>query len=359
MCAFSIGNLGYSQNEPILSWLRKEVPEEVLEPSLPIVDPHHHLWDRRRDACKYRTIVYSPHELLEDLYDGHNVVATVFCQAKAYKRSSGPAELRNVTEVEFVQGVAAVCESDLYGPTKDSCVRACAGILGEVDLRHPKAAETLEAMMRCRNFRGIRGNGPFDEDFKRGFRVMEKNGLVFDIWHNPEPAYVPGELPKLTQLAKEFPNVKVVLNHLGGLVGAVIAGTDIEAAWRKELLELSKCQNVYCKVGGILMPKNGFGLDKREKPIDSAGLCELVYPWFSYAIDCFGPERCMFESNFPVDKESATYRTLWNAFKRVASKKGLSDAKKRDIFHDTAVRVYSLDIGADGSPADAKRQKCA
>lgn len=353
----------YIVNEEILSWMRKETPEPVLEPELPIVDPHHHLWDRRRDACKYRTIVYGLNEILEDLYDGHNVVGTVYCQSKCYRSCAGPAESRTVNEVEFAQGVAAACGSGLFGPTPltDSCARVCWGIIGELDLRHPNAEAVLEEMIRCRNFRGVRTNGPFDEDFKRGFRALEKNGLVFDVWHAPSPGYVGGELPKLALLALEFPGVTIVLNHLGGLVGPAMGGEAAEATWRAELSELAaKCPNVVCKVGGILMRANGFELSKRPVPIGSTELAELMYPWLSHAMDCFGAKRCMFESNFPADRDSVSYRTLWNAFKLVSAKKGLTDTQKQDIFHDTAVRVYRLGDGGSGptgSEPNAKRLK--
>jgi len=126
----------YPENEEILSWLRKEEPEQVLEPALPIIDPHHHLWDRRRDIRKYRTIVYGTPELMEDIYDGHNVIGTVYCQCKCWGRADGPVEMRPVGEVEVIQGVAAVSESGLYGPPLRQASRACLGIVGEVDLRH-------------------------------------------------------------------------------------------------------------------------------------------------------------------------------------------------------------------------------
>jgi len=350
----------YPENEELLVWLRQETPEQVLEPELPIVDPHHHLWDRRRESCKYRTKVYSLTEVLEDVYDGHNVVGTVYVQSKCWRRCQGPEEFRPVGEVEFCQGVAAACEAGLYGPLQGDFARVCWGIQGECDLHHPNIEAVIAQMMQCRNFKGVRANGPYDENFKRGFRVLEKHGLVFDLWHNPKPGYVPGELPKLAALAREFPSVTIVLNHLGGLMGPGMGGPDIEKVWRAELAELAaSCTNVVCKVGGILMPINGFGLDKQEKPAGSEELAELTYPWFSYAIDCFGPGRCMFESNFPVDKDSVSYRTLWNMFKKVAARKGLTDAQKRDIFHDTAVRVYKLTAGSPAGEVEpgAKRMK--
>jgi len=343
----------YAENETALGWLRKEEPEDVIEPELPIVDAHHHLWDNRRGSCKYRTIVYGLPELLEDLYDGHNIVATVYCQSSCWGRSAGPVEFRSVGEVEFCQGMAAACDSGLYSPAGRMSAKACCGIQGMVDLCHANVEDVMKEMIRCRNFRGFRVRAlpdlVFDEAFKRGLRLAQSHGLVIDWWNEPSPAYKPQALPKLAEIAREFPGITFVLNHLGGLVGPAMGGDEVEATWRKELEEIAKNLNVVCKVGGIFMPKNGFDLHMRDRPPGSEELADLVFPYFSHAIQCFGTERCMFESNFPVDKDSASYRTLWNMFKRVAAKAGLTEAQKADIFKDTAVRVYDLDLGTGGS----------
>jgi len=198
-------------------------------------------------------------------------------------------------------------------------------------------------MCQSRNFRGVRAYGPYDDDFKRGLRVLEARGLSVDVWNLPSPGYVPGELPKLSALASEFPKVTFVLNHLGGLIGPAMGGDSMEGTWRQELADIARCcPNVTCKVGGIFMPINGWGLHTRATPAGSQELADLAFPYFSYAIKCFGTERCMFESNFPVDKESATYRTVWNMFKHVASRAALTEHQKADIFHNTAIRVYRL-----------------
>merc|ERR1712232_1276747 len=140
------------------------------------------------------------------------------------------------------------------------------------------------------------------------------------------------EIPRLMALAKEFPNVTIVLDHLGGAVGPDMGGPDAEKSWRTQIQELaSSCPNVVCKVGGIQMVINGWGLEKRTAPIGSEELCELMWPWYSWAIQCFGTDRCMFESNFPVDKDCVSYRTLWNMFKRVAAKMKLDAKQKKDI----------------------------
>lgn len=283
------------------------------------------------------------HEVLEDVNDGHNVVGTVYVEAGSFYWRQGPAEFRPAGEVEYCQGIAAACDAGLYGPARDRFARVCWGIQGTCDLRHPNVEAVIGQMMTSRNFRGVRAGGPYDEAFKRGFRVLEKYGLVYDRWHHPNPIYEPEELPKLKALAQEFPGVTIVLDHLGGAVGPNMGGPEAEARWRADISDLAaSCPNVVCKVGGIQMVINGFGLEKRPAPIGSEELAELTYPWYSHVIDAFGPARCMFESNFPVDKDCVSYRTLWNTFKRVAARMGLSDAEKRSIFHDTAVRVYKL-----------------
>ncbi|CAE8608431.1 unnamed protein product [Polarella glacialis] len=332
----------YPENEKLLQWLRKEAPEPVLEPELPICDPHHHLWDHRGKGAlpeevakkfQFGSEVYLLEDMLEDVYDGHNVVSTVYVEAFSFYWKEGPEEFRPIGEVEFCQGVAAQCDSGLYGPA-----RVCAGIQGRVDLRHPNVEEVLKTMMQCRNFCGVRGSGPFDDDFKRGMRALEKHGLVLDVFFIDPVA----ELPQLQLLAMEFPGVAIVADHLGGIVGPVL-GLAQEADWRAAISELaSTCPNVLCKVGGVQMKNNGFRLHERETPIGSEELAELVLPWYGHAIDCFGTSRCMFESNFPPDKDSISYRVLWNTFKRIAAKRGMTAEEKSEIFHDTAVHVYSL-----------------
>jgi len=336
-------------NEKLVRWLQKEAPEPVLEPELPICDPHHHLWDHRgRGALpekfakvyQFDSEVYMLEEWFEDVYDGHNVVSTVYVDASAFYAEHGPEEMRVVGEVEVMQGVAAMADSGIYGPA-----RVCAGIQGTADLRHPNLRAVLDAMARCRNFRGVRRWGPYDDEgFKRGLRVLEERGLVLDVYFGPD---VLAELASLRRWAGEFPGLTIVLNHLGGFVGPCLGApeSDAAAAWRAAIAELAAtCPNVACKVGGIQMKNNGFALHEAERavPIGSEELAELVLPWYGHAIDCFGASRCMFESNFPPDKDSVSYRVLWNTFKRVAAKKGLTAEEKRDIFHDTAARVYSL-----------------
>lgn len=333
--------------------MQKELPEDTLEPELPIVDPHHHLWDHRhrpvdKDAERSKHLlkdrwwstqkVYMLPEILEDMYDGHNIVATVFLQAGSFYRSTGPEEFRNVGEVEVCQGIAGLSDTGLYGPTK-----VCAGIQGTCLLSHPNVEQVLQEMMKFRNFRGIRAGTQNLEACRPGLALLEKYGLVLDCWHHPP--YNPDAILQFAEVAKAFPKVTMVLDHLGGAVGPGMGSEEVQAKWRADIAKLAEsCPNVVCKVGGIQTLPNGFDLHLREVPMGSEELAELTLPWYGHVIDCFGAARCMFESNFPVDKGQVSYRVLWNAFKRIAAKKGLTEQDKADIFHNTAVRVYGLKL---------------
>jgi L-fuconolactonase len=338
------------------AWHASAQQEEALEPSLRILDPHHHLWDRSKTSWwPFKQKIYLLEDYMSDIHSsGHNVVGTVYVQAGSFYRRDGPNHLQQIGEVEFAQGVAARADAGLYQNFQGNVTRMCLGIQGTVDLRsHPQCEEALHEMMRCsRNFRGVRAAGPFDEDFKKGFRLLEQNQLIYDVWHSPkkeEPEAWIGELPKLTSLAKEFPNVTIVLNHLGGAVGPHLSEAAVKQ-WREALVDLAACSNVYCKVGGIQMVANGFQLETREVPVGSEELVELVFPWYEHAIKTFGTKRCMFESNFPADKDCVGYGVLWNTFKRIAARMNLSAEEKREIFYDTAFKVYMLKSEGDYAP---------
>ena len=325
---------------------RAQVTEEILEPALPICDPHHHLWDHPKSR-------YLLDELLADTGSGHNVVATVFVECMSMYRAAGPEPLRPVGETEFVNGVAAMSASGRYGAT-----RVGAGIVSFADLRQGEGVgEVLDAHMAVSpRFRGIRHAAGWDASdkvrnshtnpppglladaaFRRGFAELGRRGLTFDAW-----LYHP-QLRELLDLARAFPETPIVLDHFGGPLGiGPYEGkrAEIFAAWKRDFRELASCPNVVAKLGGLVMPLNNFGFHRRERPATSAELVEVTRDWYLHAIDCFGPSRCMFESNFPVDKASCSYRTLWNSFKKIAA--SASKAEKAALFHDTAARVYRL-----------------
>lgn len=332
-------------------WLKRRT-ERALDPDLPIIDPHHHLWDRPR-------VPYTVVDLAEDIGEieqgGHNVVGTVFIECRAMYRAAGPKAMRVVGETEFVVGQAAMADSGYYGKA-----RACAAIVGHIDLMlGDEAGAVADAHIAAGGgrFRGIRHATAYDASpdvrttsttpppgllgdptFRRGFAQLARKNLSFDAW-----LYHP-QIPELADLAKEFPDTTIVLDHVGGPLGiGPYTGKrdEVFAAWRDSIQDLARCQNVVVKLGGLGMAVNGFGFHLADDPPESQTLADVWRPYFHTCIEAFGADRCMFESNFPVDKGSCSYTVLWNAFKRIAA--GASAQERCALFHDTAARVYRIE----------------
>lgn len=325
--------------------------EETLEPDIPICDPHHHFWDMRAEYIPYHR--YLLHELAADIGSGHNVRSTVFIEARSMYRADGPEEMRAVGEVEFVQGLAAASASGLYGPG-----RAAAAIIGHADLNLGEDVRpVLEAMQAAspNRFRGIRhsvGWDPHPEvvnrdaegrltspEYRAGAKVLADMGLCLE-----NSLYFP-QLQELADFANEVPNLTIVLNHIGGLLrDGPYANRDDEVlpSWREGLATVARCPNVVMKLGGVGQLRFGFDWHTRAKPIGSEELAQALSPLMGYCIEQFGPERCMFESNFPVDKRSYSYNVVFNAFKRLS--KNYSASERAAMFHDNAVRVYKIDV---------------
>jgi len=329
-------------------WLDRRA-EPILEHELPIVDPHHHLWDR--PGWRYLL-----DELLADTCSGHNIVATVYVQARAMYRATGPEEMRPVGETEFINGVAAMSASGIYGKT-----RHCAGIVGHADLTLGSRVEpVLAAHVRAGGdrFRGIRHITAWDADpsirnpayspprgllgdkaFREGLAVLGRLGLSFDAW-----LYHP-QIGELADLARAFPATRIVLNHVGGPIGiGAYAGKrdEVFGGWAKSIKTLAACPNACVKLGGLGMRMGGFGFHEQPEPPSSEALAAAWRPYVETCIAAFGASRCMFESNFPVDKGSYGYPVFWNACKLLA--KGASKTEKADLFAGTAARFYRLDM---------------
>ena len=330
-------------------WLARR-REEILEPDLPIVDPHHHLIDRPESGT------YLLPDLLADIASGHNVVATVCLEWLSMYRADGPEEMRPVGEIEFANGVAAMCASGGYGRP-----RVCAGIVGHADLMlGAGVAKVLEAMIvagggRFRGIRYIASSDPdqakwgatavrpegllLDKRLREGFARLAPLGLSFDAW-----VYHP-QLGDLVDLARGFPGTPIVLNHVGGPIGLGRYKGKRDAVfadWSARIAELAACPNVQVKLGGLGMKMFGFDVHEGELPPSSEQLATAWRPYIEACIQAFGPSRAMFESNFPVDKGSYGYGVFWNACKRLAQ--GASAAEKADLFHGTASRVYRLGL---------------
>ena len=328
--------------------------EPTLEPEIPICDPHHHFWDFRTERGPYQR--YLLDELADDINSGHNVRSTVFVEARAMYRAGASEEMRPVGEVEFVQGLAAASASGLYGPA-----RVAAAIVGHANLLLGDGVEpVLEALQAAspNRFRGIRHSVTWDphpevdnspahkmegqlgmDSFRSGARVLARMGMSLEGW-----LFFP-QMPELADFARAVPDLTIILNHIGGLLRiGPYANRDDEvlAVWRSGIVAVAQCPNVYMKLGGIGMPHTGYGWHTREVPSGSEELAESMAPYIHYCIEQFGPDRCMFESNFPADKVSFSYHVMYNAFKRLST--GYSDTERADMFHDTAARVYRVEV---------------
>lgn len=341
--------------------------EAIIEPDLPIIDPHHHLWDLRPllpvfpephhpfIAAVSRSPYYTFNELHADATSGHNIIATVFMECGAFYRAGADDDMKVLGETEYVNGVAAQSASGLYGN-----LRLCDAIIGHVDLRLGDGARAiLEAHMALTpRFKGIRHQGawnadpdvlgpPFhapeglyrDPSFRKGFAHLAPLGLTFDAW------VLEPQLSDVLDLARAFPNQKIVLDHcgtplgMGSYHGKLTERFDI---WRKAIQEVASCPNVSVKLGGLAMSFAGMPDHGPEAGLSSDALAAMWRPYIETCIEAFGPSRAMFESNYPVDKWGASYPVLWNAFKRITQ--GASADEKRALYAGTAARFYGMDF---------------
>ncbi len=343
--AARVSNSGlYADPRPEWLALRQEA---IIDPARPIVDPHHHLWDR--DGQRYLI-----EEISADIGSGHNVIATVYVEARSMYRAHGPEALRPVGEVEFANGAAAMSASGGYGPAA-----VCAGIVGHVNLLLGDGARSvLEAEIAAGGgrFRGIRHSSAWDADadvagmyatrpkgllldstFRRGFACLAPLGLSFDAWlFHPQ-------IGELTDLARAFPDTRIVLDHCGGPAGIGSYANrreEIFPDWRRSILEIARCPNVSVKLGGLGMRLLGHDFHERPLPPSSEQLAAAWRAYIETCIEAFGPARAMFESNFPPDKGQCSYQVIFNAFKRLVAP--CSEAEKTALFSKTATDFYRL-----------------
>ncbi|MGE5157865.1 MAG: amidohydrolase family protein [Gemmatimonas sp.] len=335
--------------DPREDWLARH-REEVLDPTRPLVDPHHHLWDRGGQR-------YLIEDMAADIASGHNVIATVYVDCRSMYRASGPEALRPVGEVEFASDVAAMSASGAYGKAL-----ICAGIVGHANLLLGDAAKpVLEAEIVAGNgrFRGIRHSSAWDADpdvagmyasrpkgllldptFRNGFACLAPLNLSFDAWlFHPQ-------IGELADLARSFPDTRIVLDHCGGPVGIGRYGgrrDEIFATWKASIEDVARCPNVVVKLGGLAMRLLGYDFHERPRPPSSEELATAWRPYIEICIEAFGPARAMFESNFPPDKGQCSYQVIFNAFKRIAAQ--YSEAEKTALFSKTAAEFYRLELG--------------
>ena len=329
------------------AWLA-QLREEVIEPELPIVDPHHHLWSRAGN-------VYLLPELIADLSSGHNIRATVFEECGSMYRADGLEELRSLGETEFVTGVAAMSASGGFGPA-----RACAAMVGNVNLLLGSRVEPIFEAHRVASggrFHAIRFSTAWNADervhktvprpgmladphFREGFQYLARFGLAFDAW-----VYHP-QLGEVAALAAAFPDTPIVLNHFGSpILGGPNTGrvTEVFDEWRAGMTALARHANVHVKLGALPVRRSGTARGTSAPPLSSEEIAAAWRPFFEVCVEQFGARRCMFESNFPVQKRWCSYAVFWNACKRLAA--DASSDEKSALFSGTAARVYRLPSG--------------
>ncbi|MEM9059782.1 MAG: amidohydrolase family protein [Pseudomonadota bacterium] len=333
-----LAQMGYRDD-----WIA-QVQEDVIDPEREIVDPHHHLWHRGGS-------VYELDRWMAETTTGHRVVQSVFIECRAYYREDGPDHLKPVGETETVARLAGESATRPEGAT-------IAAIVAHADLRLEDLDEVLDAHEAAGQglFRGIRhaGSHPIDPDpliipgrapeglyadpsFRRGVQRLGARGLTYDTWHYHY------QNRDFVDLARACPGTMMVLDHFGTPLGVgVFSGKrdEIFESWKEDMNTLANCPNVVAKLGGMAMPDNGFGWHLRDRPPTSDEFVEAQADWYHHVIDVFGPDRCMFESNFPVDKVSIGYRMLWNGLKKIAAR--YSDAEQDAMFSGTARRVYQI-----------------
>lgn len=344
-----------------------QMTEDILEPDLPIIDPHHHLWDLRPLVPMFpeprhrfiETIVPVAHYTFDqfhaDVSTGHKIVGTVFMECSAFYRADASEAMKVVGEVEYVNGVAAQSASGLYGDQ-----RLCAGIVGHADLMlGAEAGAILDRLQQAApdRFKGIRYAAAWDEDpevlgapiqkveglyreaaFREGFAELGKRGLSFDVW------IVEPQLPDVIDLARAFPDQPICLDHCGTPLGnASYAGKLHERfdIWRSNIRELALCENVSVKLGGLAMHNCAMPAEGPAAGVNSETLAAMWRPYIETCIEAFGTKRAMFESNYPVDRWGATYPVLWNAFKRLT--RSASEDEKADLYAGTAARFYRIE----------------
>lgn len=329
-------------------WLAQHT-EEIIDPERPIIDPHHHLWTNRLGHD------YMLEDLWFDTESGHNIEKTMFMECHAFYRPDGPEHLRCVGETETV---AAIAEQSAQAKGKATI----AGIISHADLRlgadSTLLSEVLTALKEASNglFRGIRHSGARDprpedlvitgrapaylygrEDFRAGVRQLGEHSLTYDTWHFHH------QNEDFLELAQSAPDTTFILDHFGTPLGVGIykgRQDEIFQQWKFDIAQIAKCKNVYMKLGGLAMPDNGFGWDKQALPPSSDEFVQKQKRYYMYVLEKFGPERCMFESNFPVDRLSISYHVLYNGFKKMVS--DFSESEKHALFYGTAEKVYRL-----------------
>ena len=339
----------YRYPSPDAAWLLRTV-EDIIEGDVPIIDAHHHLWDENDSR-------YLLDDVAADVADGHRIVATVAVEAHYGYRTTGPEYLAPVGETEKIVAIAGAARARLLQ------THIAAAVVVHVDLT---LGEQLDIVLDAHEaaadgrLRGIRHSVSRDSNFPDGiaFRPAPE-GLLADVRYRTGLARLAArglsydamiyheQLPELAAVARAVPELGIVLNHVGCVLGIgpyMGREADTFRQWRVGMADLALCPNAMVKIGGFGMIISGAAWHERPKPPTSVELARAWRPYVETCVELFGADRCMFESNFPVDKAMYSYRTLWNAFKLLAA--GVSADERTALFSGTAAKAYRVPLTA-------------
>ena len=335
--------------ERYYEWIA-QIREEIINPELPIIDPHHHLWNGDNQLAG--SFPYLIENLNEDTFSGHNIVGTIFMECAQGYYLDGEEKYKPVGETEFV--INLIKDSEKLSKSTNIM-----GIIGFADLMlGHEVKDVLNTHLSKGEglFRGIRHAAGWDKNneihnshsnpieniyhnksFMKGAEELINLKLTFDAWHYHH------QINDLSIFAKKYPELTIIHDHFGGPLGVgPYEGKkeEIFKKWKDDISLLSESKNVYAKLGGLAMPVNGWNFHKQNKPASSDQIVDMHHEYYLHTINCFGVERCMFESNFPVDRRSVSYHVIWNAFKKMVL--GYSDEDKNKLFFKNAKDVYGV-----------------
>ena len=335
--------------ERYYEWIA-QIKEEIINPELPIIDPHHHLWNGDNQLAG--SFPYLIENLNEDTFSGHNIVGTIFMECAQGYYLDGEEKYKPVGETEFV--INLIKDSEKLSKSTNIM-----GIIGFADLMlGHEVKDVLNTHLSKGEglFRGIRHAAGWDKNneihnshsnpieniyhnksFMKGAEELINLKLTFDAWHYHH------QINDLSIFAKKYPELTIIHDHFGGPLGVgPYEGKkeEIFKKWKDDISLLSESKNVFAKLGGLAMPVNGWNFHKQNKPASSDQIVDMHHEYYLHTINCFGVERCMFESNFPVDRRSVSYHVIWNAFKKMVL--GYSDEDKNKLFFKNAKDVYGV-----------------
>jgi L-fuconolactonase len=320
--------------------------EDTIDPDLTICDAHHHLWYETDDR-------YTLEDYLQDIAGGHRIIQTVFVESREMLSQGRSPDMQPVGETEYIERIMSQSSRKKTGETQ-----VAAGIVGFADLTLGSNVEpVLEAHIEAGKgrFRGIRHTCAWDPSpdiksrwnipkgllldtkFREGLACLRKHNLSFDAWLYYH------QLLDLTELARLLPDLVIIVDHIGGPLGIgpyLYRREEVFHDWQEKIANLASCENVFLKLGGLGMANCGFGWNQSTIPPGSDELSRIMSRYYLWCVEKFGANRCMFESNFPVDKRSYSNNTLWNAFKKIT--RGFSASERQSLFYNTAARVYRL-----------------